>query len=93
MNYDELMTWVEQKVGRLRVRGSRWFSPEKIKRQAPSMAEGTVPNFNEVQRDLIALNKWPDRRITPDLKPGAAPTPWTLTSMSRTLSRCTAAWN
>ena len=26
------------------------------------MAEGTVPNFNDVQRDLIALNKWPDRR-------------------------------
>lgn len=64
---------VEQKVGRLRVRGSRWFSPEKIKRQAPSMAEGTVPNFNDVQRDLIALNKWPDRRIKPEVKPGAAP--------------------
>jgi hemolysin activation/secretion protein len=64
---------VEQKVGRLRVRGSRYFSPERIKREAPSMAEGSVPNFNDVQRDLVALNKWPDRRITPDLKPGAAP--------------------
>ena len=64
---------VEQKVGRLRVRGSRYFSPEAVKRQAPSMAEGGVPNFNDVQRDLIALNKWPDRRIAPELKPGAAP--------------------
>jgi hemolysin activation/secretion protein len=64
---------VEQKVGRLRVRGSRYFSPEKIKRQAPSMAEGVVPDFNDVQRDLIALNKWPDRRITPELKPGVGP--------------------
>jgi hemolysin activation/secretion protein len=64
---------VEQTVGRLRVRGSRYFSPEQIKRRAPSMAEGTVPNFNDVQRDLVALNKWPDRRITPELKPGARP--------------------
>lgn len=64
---------VEQKVGRLRVRGARYFSPETIKRQAPSMAEGGVPDFNEVQRDLIALNRWPDRRITPDLKPGVTP--------------------
>ena len=47
---------VEQKVGRLRVRGSRFFSPDAIKAGAPSMAEGTVPNFTEVQRDLIALN-------------------------------------
>lgn len=64
---------VEQPVGRLRVRGARYFSPEQIKRRAPSMAEGTVPNFNDVQRDLVNLNKWPDRRITPDLKPGARP--------------------
>jgi hemolysin activation/secretion protein len=64
---------VEQKVGRLRVRGSRYFSPETVKRQAPSMAEGSVPNFKDVQRDLVALNKWPDRRVTPELKPGAAP--------------------
>jgi hemolysin activation/secretion protein len=64
---------VEQKVGRLRVKGSRYFSPESVKRHAPSMAEGTVPNFNDVQRDLIALNKWPDRRVSPELKPGALP--------------------
>lgn len=64
---------VEQKVGRLRVRGSRYFSAAKIKRRAPSMAEGGVPNFNEVQRDLVALNNWPDRRLTPELKAGAAP--------------------
>ncbi len=64
---------VEQKVGRLRVRGSRYFSSRAIKAGAASMAEGTVPNFTEVQRDLIALNKWPDRRISPELKPGAEP--------------------
>lgn len=64
---------VEQKVGRLRVRGARYFSPERIKSQAPSMAEGSVPNLNEVQRDIMALNQWQDRRVSPDLKPGALP--------------------
>lgn len=62
----------EEPVGRLRVRGSRYFSPEEIKRQIPSLAEGTVPDFSEngpVARELIALNQLPDRRITPTLIP------------------------
>lgn len=63
----------EGKVGRLRVRGAHWFSPFDVKRQAPSMAEGTVPNFNAIVRDIVALNQLPDRRVTPALRPGAAP--------------------
>ena len=64
---------VEGKVGRLRIRGSRYFSLSEIKRQAPSMAEGTVPNFNDVTRDIVALNQLPDRRITPTLHAGVEP--------------------
>jgi hemolysin activation/secretion protein len=60
----------EQPVGRLRVRGSRYFSLKKIKEGAPSLAEGTVPKFSEVTRDIIALNQLPDRRISPSLHPG-----------------------
>ena len=45
---------VENKVGRLRVKGSRYFSLEEIKRRAPSIAEGKVPNFNEITRDIVA---------------------------------------
>jgi hemolysin activation/secretion protein len=63
----------ENKVGRLRVHGSRYFSLAQIKKHAPSMAEGTVPNFNDVTRDIVALNKWSDRRVTPELKPGVEP--------------------
>ena len=63
----------EAKVGRLRVHGSRYFSLAEIKRRAPSLAEGQVPNFNGITRDIIALNQWPDRRITPTLKPGVEP--------------------
>lgn len=64
---------VEAPVGRLRVKGSRYFLPSKIKESAPSMAEGTVPNFNEVQKDIVALNRWRDRKITPELRAGVVP--------------------
>lgn len=64
---------VEASVGRLRVKGSRYFDIEKIKRKAPSLAEGKVPNFNDVTRDIIALNKLADRRVTPELRPGVEP--------------------
>lgn len=63
----------ENTVGRLRVRDSRYFSLHKIKEAAPSLAEGGVPDFNEVSSDIVALNQWPDRRITPSLKTGVVP--------------------
>lgn len=63
----------ESAVGRLRVRNSRYFLLSSIKKNAPSLAEGTVPNFNEVTHDVISLNQWPDRRITPSLKAGVIP--------------------
>lgn len=63
----------EGTVGRLRVRGSRYHDIEQIRRDAPSMAEGSVPNFNHVVRDIVALNQMPARRITPEIKPGIEP--------------------
>ncbi len=64
---------VEAPVGRLRVRGSRYFSLKNIKDGVPSLAEGTVPNFNEVARDIVALNQLADRRVVPELRPGVEP--------------------
>ncbi len=64
---------VEATVGRLRVRGAKFFLPSEIKRSAPALAEGNVPNFTEVTRDIVALNQLPDRRVTPELKPGIEP--------------------
>jgi len=64
---------VPQTVGRLRVRGSRYFSIDQIKAEAPSLAEGTVPNFSQVQRDIIGLNQIPDRRVTPIPLAGKTP--------------------
>ncbi|RRJ96961.1 ShlB/FhaC/HecB family hemolysin secretion/activation protein [Opitutaceae bacterium TAV4] len=64
---------IEGKVGRLRVRGSRYYDLNRIKENAPSMAEGEVPDFNAVTRDIVALNQSPDRRVTPALRAGVVP--------------------
>ncbi|WP_242111809.1 ShlB/FhaC/HecB family hemolysin secretion/activation protein [Luteimonas aquatica] len=63
----------EQRIGRLRVVGADYFSPDAVARGAPSLKEGGVPNFKDVQRDIVALNQLPDRRVTPEIKPGIGP--------------------
>ncbi|WP_024506327.1 ShlB/FhaC/HecB family hemolysin secretion/activation protein [Bradyrhizobium sp. ARR65] len=63
----------ELKVGRLRVKNSRYFDLDKIKQGAPSLKEGTVPNFGDVTKDIVSLNQWPDRRVTPALHAGVTP--------------------
>jgi hemolysin activation/secretion protein len=64
---------LEGTVARLRVTGARYFSPEKIRAAAPSVAEGSVINLNDVNRDMIALNQLRDRTVTPSLEAGAEP--------------------
>lgn len=64
---------IEGKVGRLRVNGSRYFDYDRIKKKAPSVAEGEVPDFNAFTREMVALNQDPDRRVTPSLRPGVLP--------------------
>jgi hemolysin activation/secretion protein len=60
-------------VARLRVHGSRYFSLDQIKNEAPSLQEGQSPNFSQVTHDLLVLNGLPDRRVTPTVTAGAAP--------------------
>ncbi|NJM36660.1 MAG: ShlB/FhaC/HecB family hemolysin secretion/activation protein, partial [Akkermansiaceae bacterium] len=62
---------LENKVGRLRVNGARFFLPSRIKREAPSMAEGATPDMNQVKKEIIGLNRLTDRRVTPELRAGA----------------------
>ncbi len=64
---------VERTVGRLRVKGARYSSPKQIKAMTPSLAEGSVVDFNQVPADIIALNQLPDRQVTPSLHAGVAP--------------------
>ena len=63
----------EAPVDRLRVVESRYFSLGEIKAGAPELAEGRVPNFSQMQKELAALNRSGDRRITPVLRPGKTP--------------------
>lgn len=63
----------ELKVGRLRVKNSRYFDLDKIKDRAPSLAEGKLPNINSVTKDIYSLNQWPDRKVTPVLRAGVTP--------------------
>lgn len=63
----------ETKVGQLSVKGSRYFSLAEIKRRAPSLAPGSVPNFNDVTREIVALNGQADLRVTPEMRLGAEP--------------------
>jgi hemolysin activation/secretion protein len=63
----------ELKVGRLRVKNSRYFRHDRITSKAGSLKEGTVPNFGAVTKDIVALNQWPDRRVTPALRAGVTP--------------------
>jgi len=63
----------EMPVGRLTVRGAKFHDIERIKRLAPSLAEGSIPDFRDVEKDVIRLNKRADLRVTPEFKPGAMP--------------------
>ncbi len=64
---------VEVPVGRLRVVGSQYSLPSRIKEQLPSLQEGKVPNFNQAQAELAEVNRLPERQVTPLEKKGTAP--------------------
>ena len=60
----------EGKVGTLRVRDSKYFTLGRIKDLAPSVAEGQVPHFPTVQKDIARLNRTADKRVTPVIRAG-----------------------
>jgi len=64
---------IERRIGRLRVKGARYFVPDAVRDAAPSVQPGTVPNMNAVKNDLVGLNQLPDRTVQPSLKPGRYP--------------------
>lgn len=64
---------IEATVGRLRVDGADYFSPRAIREGLPALAEGRVPNFQQAQLELAALNRQADRQVAPLLKPGRLP--------------------
>lgn len=64
---------VETPVGRLRVRGSRYQDLDRLKKSLPSLAEGNVPNINDFQRELAALNRRSGVVVTPSFPTPSRP--------------------
>lgn len=64
---------VEGDVERLKITGSRYYSLGEIRKRVPSIAEGEVPYFPQVQAELGKLNRSQDRTVTPVLRPGQTP--------------------
>jgi len=63
----------ENEIGHVRVVGAKYHSPQAIRDAVPSLAEGTVPNFTNVQQQLTDLNRQPGRQVVPVLSPGSLP--------------------
>lgn len=63
----------EVAVGKVRVRGADYYEPEVIRERLPSLSEGTVPNFNEVMKEVVALNSSGDIAVDPAWAPGSEP--------------------
>jgi hemolysin activation/secretion protein len=65
---------VEGKISRLRVKDSRYFDQGKIRAAVPELAEGSVPNFPKMQKQLAELsNQSSDRKVVPVLRAGETP--------------------
>jgi hemolysin activation/secretion protein len=62
-----------QAIGQVTVVGGHRTSADWVKRRATSLTPGTVPNFQDFQRDVVSLNQSADRKVTPEVKAGVAP--------------------
>ena len=61
-----------QAIGRVEIAGDTQ-NADTVRAQAPSLTPGETPNLPAFQRDVIAMNQNPTRRVTPELKAGEAP--------------------
>ncbi|WP_052950094.1 ShlB/FhaC/HecB family hemolysin secretion/activation protein [Dyella japonica] len=68
-----LLQVTENSIGRVRVEGAKYHSPEAIREAVPSLAEGHVPNFTQAQAELAQVNTQPGQQVVPMLKPGTLP--------------------
>ncbi len=63
----------ETRVGRVRVVGAEFNSPVAVREQVPALREGAVPDFNQAQVELTALNRGGKRQVMPLVRQGALP--------------------
>ncbi|MDP8986430.1 MAG: ShlB/FhaC/HecB family hemolysin secretion/activation protein [Pseudomonadota bacterium] len=67
------LTVVEAPVGQLTIKGSRYHSLRVISATLPQLRAGSVPNFNDVQKELAQVNHSADMRVTPVLRASTTP--------------------
>ncbi|MBK8477516.1 MAG: ShlB/FhaC/HecB family hemolysin secretion/activation protein [Opitutaceae bacterium] len=63
----------ERTVGRLRVTGARFSSPEALKAQVPSLAEGRQPDYDRLRSDFERMPSVPGREIKLGMGLGVEP--------------------
>lgn len=63
----------EGSVEKVRVVGSHYFSLSRILSRVPELAEGSVPYFPGLQRQMADANSAADLKVTPVLRPGRTP--------------------
>jgi hemolysin activation/secretion protein len=64
---------IEGRVERVRVSGNRYYARGYIRSKVPSLAQGEVPYFPQVQTEMATLNRSADKQVTPVLRPGTTP--------------------
>jgi hemolysin activation/secretion protein len=60
---------IESRVGKVTVSGNKHFPTERILRELPSLAPGTILYAPKLQQELAKLNSNPDLKITPAIIP------------------------
>ncbi len=68
-----LLQVMENRIGRMRVEGAKYHSPQAIRDAVPALAEGQVPDFSKAQQQLAQVNRQPGQQVVPLLKPGTLP--------------------
>lgn len=63
----------EAPVAKISVTGSKHHSTEGVLRQLPSIRSGEPLNFVDLQRELAAANRFPDREVEPSFDAGEQP--------------------
>jgi hemolysin activation/secretion protein len=64
---------VEATVGRFEIKGSHYHSLEVIRATVQELQPGATPDFNEVQKELAAVNHSEDLHVTPVLRASTTP--------------------
>ncbi len=67
------LTVLEGRIERLAVTGARYYDQGQIRQRVAELAPGSVPNFNEVQRQLASVNTGEERQVQPVLRQGRLP--------------------